>query len=299
VLPRLRFSAADEDLFRAARHGDRAGIGARPRGGARVGGASPVDGKTALFRAAVFGHADAVRLLLERGADTQARGNDGRTALEVVDAARGEERDPRSPRPRSIGSRPSLRAPERRDEAGAAAVLLAVALAACMRVEPPPTAARRNRRSPRRRCAGDLAAVRSRLDSGADPNKLVAVQGRPQSSWFLALDRLRPKRPVTIEIVKAMLAKGAPCRSRLAQRRRRSDPAGQVVLAAAPAARAARARTISTRSTSRWSHASPEVLRALLAGSGWEPRLGEARSSGRSKRARTRSRASWSTPAST
>ena len=63
--------------------------------GARIGDASPVDGKTALFRAAVLGHADAVRLLLERGADRDARGNDGRTALEVVDVARADERDPR------------------------------------------------------------------------------------------------------------------------------------------------------------------------------------------------------------
>ena len=94
VLPRMRFSAEDEDLFRAARHGDRAGIERALAAGAKVGDASPVDGKTALFRAAVLGHADAVRLLLERGADPQARGNDGHTALEVVDAARGEERDP-------------------------------------------------------------------------------------------------------------------------------------------------------------------------------------------------------------
>jgi len=95
-LPRMRFSAADEDLFRAARHGDRAGIEQALTAGARIGDASPVDGKTALFRAAVLGHADAVRLLLERGADRDARGNDGRTALEVVDAARADERDPRA-----------------------------------------------------------------------------------------------------------------------------------------------------------------------------------------------------------
>ena len=92
-LPRVRFSAADEQLFHAARHGDRAGIERALSDGARVTRASPVDGKTALFRAAVFGHVDAVRLLLERGADREARGSDGRTVLEVVTAARGEERD--------------------------------------------------------------------------------------------------------------------------------------------------------------------------------------------------------------
>ena len=93
-LPAFRFSEADEHLFRAARHGDRGGIERALGEGARVTAVSPVDGKTALFRAAVFGHADAVRLLLERGVDQQARGNDGRTVAEVVTAARGAERDP-------------------------------------------------------------------------------------------------------------------------------------------------------------------------------------------------------------
>ena len=93
-LPSFRFSEADEHLFRAARHGDRGGIERALGEGARVTDRSPVDGKTALFRAAVFGHADAVRLLLERGADRQARGNDGRTVEEVVATARGDGRDP-------------------------------------------------------------------------------------------------------------------------------------------------------------------------------------------------------------
>jgi ankyrin repeat protein len=53
--------------------------------------AAPIDGKTALFRAAVFGHTDVVRLLIERGADLEAHGTDGRTALEVVTAARADE----------------------------------------------------------------------------------------------------------------------------------------------------------------------------------------------------------------
>ena len=92
-LPRVRFSDADEHLFRAARHGDRGGIERALSEGARVTDVSPVDGKTALFRAAVLGHADAVRLLLDRGADRQARGNDGRTVAEIVTAARGDERE--------------------------------------------------------------------------------------------------------------------------------------------------------------------------------------------------------------
>src|SRR5882757_1437904 len=69
VLPRLRFSDQDEQLFRAARHGDRAGVEAALSAGASLDHQAPVARKTALFRAAVFGHADIVRLLLERGAD--------------------------------------------------------------------------------------------------------------------------------------------------------------------------------------------------------------------------------------
>ena len=94
VLPGLRFSGHDEDLFRAARHGDRAGVERALSEGARVDAAAPYDGKTALFRAAIFGHDDVVRYLLERGADPARRGADGRTALEVAQAARGEEKDP-------------------------------------------------------------------------------------------------------------------------------------------------------------------------------------------------------------
>lgn len=93
-LPRLRFSDQDELLFKAARHGDRRGVEQALAAGAHVNAASPIDGKTALFRAAVFGRTEAVRALLARGADPAARGNDGRTALEVVTDARHEEKDP-------------------------------------------------------------------------------------------------------------------------------------------------------------------------------------------------------------
>jgi hypothetical protein len=93
-VPRWRFSDQDERLFRAARHGDVTGIEQALTAGGGVNDASPSDGKTALFRAAVFGHADAVRTLLTRGADPAFRGYDGLTALEVVTAARGEEKDP-------------------------------------------------------------------------------------------------------------------------------------------------------------------------------------------------------------
>ncbi len=93
-LPRYRFSEQDEQLFRAARHGDGAAIERALASGATIGAEAPIDRKTALFRAAVFGHVDAVRLLLARGADPAARGQDGRTALEVVSDARADEKNP-------------------------------------------------------------------------------------------------------------------------------------------------------------------------------------------------------------
>jgi ankyrin repeat protein len=94
VLPRWRFSDQDERLFRAARHGDVAGLEQSLAAGAHVNAASPVDGKTALCRAAIFGHADAVRMLLERGADATVHGSDGQTALDIAVAARAEEKNP-------------------------------------------------------------------------------------------------------------------------------------------------------------------------------------------------------------
>jgi hypothetical protein len=93
LLPRLRFQAQDEALFRAARHGDVRGIEQALAAGGRANAAAPIDGKTALFRAAVFGHVDAVRLLLERGADPVTVGADGHTVLDVVLAARAAEKD--------------------------------------------------------------------------------------------------------------------------------------------------------------------------------------------------------------
>jgi ankyrin repeat protein len=94
LVPRLRFSKEDERLFRAARHGDVAGIERSLSAGSRVDAAAPVDGKTALCRAAVFGHADAVRALLSHGADPDKRYADGRTIADIVTAARGDEHDP-------------------------------------------------------------------------------------------------------------------------------------------------------------------------------------------------------------
>src|SRR5690242_3220744 len=78
-LPNARFSDQDEQLFRAARHGDVAGIEAALNAGAGINDRSPVDGKTALFRAAILGHADAVKALLNKDADAAITGYDGLT----------------------------------------------------------------------------------------------------------------------------------------------------------------------------------------------------------------------------
>jgi hypothetical protein len=92
-LPRWRFTDQDERLFRAARHGDVAGIEQSLANGARLDAASPVDGKTALFRAAIFGHATSVRALLDHGANASVRGSDGQSAAEVALAARRAEKN--------------------------------------------------------------------------------------------------------------------------------------------------------------------------------------------------------------
>jgi hypothetical protein len=93
VLPRLRFGDEEERLFRAARHGDAAGIERSLAAGGKVNATSPVDGKSALFRAATFGHTAAVRALLAHGADATLLARD-QTALDLTLAARATEKDP-------------------------------------------------------------------------------------------------------------------------------------------------------------------------------------------------------------
>jgi hypothetical protein len=94
TLPRLRFHEPDERLFYAARHGDVAGIERALGDGANVNAASPLDGRTALSRAALLGQPDGVRALLKAGANPDSRGGDDRTALQLAEDARKEESSP-------------------------------------------------------------------------------------------------------------------------------------------------------------------------------------------------------------
>lgn len=57
--------------------------------------------------------------------------------------------------------------------------------------------------------AVDLVRVHELLAAGADPNKMVDVDGHWQSPWFLALYQVRSRRPDMVEIVRVMLKAGA------------------------------------------------------------------------------------------
>jgi ankyrin repeat protein len=57
--------------------------------------------------------------------------------------------------------------------------------------------------------AGDLARVQALLAAGADPNKMVVIEGHDQSPWALALQQLRPQHPERVAIAIAMLNAGA------------------------------------------------------------------------------------------
>jgi ankyrin repeat protein len=57
--------------------------------------------------------------------------------------------------------------------------------------------------------SADVAKVSQLLTAGADPDKVVEVNGDRQSAWFLALRQVRGSRPALVEIVKLMLKAGA------------------------------------------------------------------------------------------
>ena len=89
------------------------------------------------------------------------------------------------------------------------AALCALTLAACRVETSPPRGGQPEQQLAEATMAADVGTVSQLLKSGADPNKIVDVKGDSQSSWYLALYQLRPKRPETITIVTLMLKAGA------------------------------------------------------------------------------------------
>src|SRR6187399_2542647 len=53
--------------------------------------------------------------------------------------------------------------------------------------------------------AHDVAAVQRLLDAGADPNRVVQIDGGSRAPWAIALREVRPHQPDRVAIVKAML----------------------------------------------------------------------------------------------
>lgn len=89
-----------------------------------------------------------------------------------------------------------------------AAMLALLATTSC-RVERPPYGGGKEQALAAATIAADPAKVAEALKAGADPNRMVPVNGSQESAWYLALGQLRANRPETIAIVKTMLAAGA------------------------------------------------------------------------------------------
>jgi Ankyrin repeats (3 copies) len=89
------------------------------------------------------------------------------------------------------------------------ALLIVTLLVSSCRVETPHFGGDKERALAAAALAVDVSAVTRGLASGADPNKMVDVNGRWQSPWFLALYQLRPRQPAMVDIIKAMLKAGA------------------------------------------------------------------------------------------
>ena len=162
----------------------------------------------------------------------------GRIGPEVVTRARGDERNPARPPPAASTPSPGGTL-QRSREAGA--MILAASHRFCSRSR---AASRRSSRTPYgggapeqkqlavATIAGDSAAV---TPPGLPPAP-IRTRGscsviRPQSPWYIALDQLAAGAgPQAVEIIKAMLAKGAHLEPDPGHQRRRGDEAGRIVL---------------------------------------------------------------------
>jgi hypothetical protein len=108
--------------------------------------------------------------------------------------------------------------------------------------------------------AADVDGVVKALAAGADPNRMVLLDGHYQAPWKIALHRLRPERPASAAIAQAMLAAHA-------------DPA--VAWGEEPSKRGGYSEQVTTPVLEAQFYGDAAAVRALLA-AGLDPRSGEA-----------------------
>lgn len=120
--------------------------------------------------------------------------------------------------------------------------------------------------------AADIDRVQRLLASGADPKKMVRVDGLFQSAWYLSLLQLRPRRPELVEIVRAMLKAGAsPNVAWGSSSTRRAESVWRSFLSGR---RAGHSGSDSPLHVAMFNPI-PEVVRAIVE-TGWDPRLGKS-----------------------
>ena len=108
--------------------------------------------------------------------------------------------------------------------------------------------------------AADVDGVRQALAAGADPNRMVLLEGHYQAPWKIALRRLRPDRPAYAAIAQAMLAAHA-------------DPA--VAWGEEPSKRGGYSEQVTTPILEAQFYGDAAAVRAVLA-AGLDPRSGVA-----------------------
>jgi Ankyrin repeats (3 copies) len=123
--------------------------------------------------------------------------------------------------------------------------------------------------------AGDASKVAQLMASGANPNKVVRVESDDESPWYLALSRVRERRPETVEIVRLILKAGANPNEAwgTSGTGRPRESAWRRFFSPGPGRRAG----LRTENPMRLAmfHPVPDVVRALVA-SGFDPRTGES-----------------------
>jgi ankyrin repeat protein len=151
-----------------------------------------------------------------------------------------------------------------------AAALAAAGLVSACAAGAPPRGGDKEQALAAATVAADIAKVNELLAAGANPNLRVDIQGNDESPWYLALDSLRPNRPATIDIVKAMLKSGADATKAWGYRMR----APESFLASLRHARSGGPRNEVPLHLAMF-HPVPEIVRALVA-TRFDPRDGQS-----------------------